>query len=112
MSPEVLAQRLASLQQWMGRGITEISPDVASSGYALAFMPRVIADATVVIDPLNTKAYPSTNCNHVEHFGTSGLAAKRILAEIIELYRCASVSRFFVYVSPEASKRQTSKNGF
>jgi hypothetical protein len=63
-------------------------------------MPRLIADATVVIDPHNAKAYPSTNTNHVEHLGTSGLADRRILDEIIDLYRSSGVSRFFVYVSP------------
>jgi len=98
VSPEELAQRLAWLQQWMGREI--------ASRQALLYpqtawpMPRLIADATVVIDPRNDKEYPSINPNHVEHLGTSGLASRRILAEIIDLYRSSGVHRFFVYLSP------------
>lgn len=98
MRPSELAQRLASLQQWLGREIASrqmlLHPDRPWP------MPRLIADATVVIDPGNDKIYPSVNPNHVEHFGTSGLANKRIFSEIVEMYRSAGVPRFFVYLSP------------
>jgi hypothetical protein len=86
------------MQQWMGREIAcrqaVLNPDKPWP------LPRVIADATVVIDPLNAAEFPSANTNHVEHLGTSGLASKAILDGIIDLYRSSGVSRFFVYVSP------------
>lgn len=98
MNPELLAVKLASLQHWMGREIalrqTLLYPDKPWP------VPRMIADASVVIDPGNSAEYPSLNPNHVEHFGTSGLAGKQILDEIIDLYRGAGCARFFVYVSP------------
>ncbi len=98
MSPEVLAQRLALLQHWVGR---EISTRQAMLHPHRPWpVPRTMADATVTIDPSNDKLYPSVNSNHVEHFGTSGLASRAILAEIVEIYRAANVDRFFFYLSP------------
>jgi len=98
VNPTELAQRLAWLQQWMGRAIAarqaSLHPDRPWPA------PRAIADGTIVIDPANDKQYPSVNPNHVEHLGTSGLAGRQILAEIIDLYRTAGASRFFFYLSP------------
>ncbi len=98
MGPGDLARRMALLQQWMGREIAARQTVLFPDRHWPA--PRSIADATVVIDPYNDKLYPSVNTNHVEHLGTSGLASRHILCEIIDLYRASDVSRFFVYLSP------------
>lgn len=104
MTPEHLAQKLASLQQWMGSEIAARQAALYPETPWAA--PRSIADATVVVDPQNDKLYPSVNPNHVEHLGTSGLASRQILAEIVDLYRSAGADRFFVYLSPSGQTEE------